>query len=451
MSVVFLLSPMSVYASEQYDPIEPPVLTFAGYEVLGYDEEGNVEVSNDDYMDYLNQQIEVRSEIKTLALIDDLASGTRIIPTPLWLDFALMAAQACLDNPIHAGETNTFNEVVSSVGKKRILYSKADFYEWITLYFDTDLSTETHVKVRRSALGVTTTFEAYQQEGMKMDIAYSAGQYSVASHYDILGSDGGTVNSCIYMQGMTVNNLPQSTSTSTSAEPNTSIHIWGQWNYSFSRSYGIYAENTYYTNSYEKRVSHDTAIPSNQYFTNTVLMSPILYNTQIDQTNISNYAEYGYTWNDTTNSIDVDLDVLTAWLEANLLPQWQLLYEQTYEDFPEPDATFGESYETERPFETEPPETLPPATGGGGSGGMTPSELQDVLEGDDTYDILDIDTAYPDFDVGALPEAEEFLPDVVSASAGISDFVMQLFSSVGLLPLFVTLSILAFIVFVLRG
>lgn len=60
MLSVFSFASVAVAADEQADPVESD--TFHGYEVLGYDEEGNAELSNEDYEEYFNKMLAEREQ-----------------------------------------------------------------------------------------------------------------------------------------------------------------------------------------------------------------------------------------------------------------------------------------------------------------------------------------------------------------------------------------------------
>lgn len=73
---MFVAPILGVSASADEDPVEPPE-TFCGYEVLGYDAEGNAELSNEDYEEYFNNILAERA-----AQIDAGIAPMTYIPAP---------------------------------------------------------------------------------------------------------------------------------------------------------------------------------------------------------------------------------------------------------------------------------------------------------------------------------------------------------------------------------
>lgn len=480
LALIFLLSPLSVYAS--YDPVEPEP-TFYGYKILGYDELGNVILNNADYLEYFNFKLSERAEqiesgnyipsepepfsIYSLTPFDFLdglnetkfSKSTRFIGLPDWLDFALDFAKYMLENPtMSAGQkTGTFEEKISSVGKQRIYYSNSDVYENITLGINaTPKLKEAKIRVTRSGFGALSTFYLYSSETSDLWLTWNATGYEYTGfNYLYSGSENYSyLNLVVTMRSFSVNSLPVTNTSSTTVLPDNAREILGYGNIRIP-----YAENTFSTNSRTYNGNHQLITNNNNYWnpcTININAYPILGGTTIDQTNISQYNTYGYTWNETTNSIDFDENVLLAYIENELIPQLEIMYKNAYQDFPDIDATVGDTdIIYENPFLPEttesdsgdlPPATFPPNSGGGG---LTPSELYGVLETEEYY-ILDLETGLPDISLN-IPDAQSFPPDVISTAGTLSSFVIDLFENSGILPIFISLSILAFIVFAVHG
>lgn len=466
---MLLLSPISVYASD----LSEPVPVFNGYEVLGYDSVGNIVLSNDDYEEYFNACLQERLEmiqageevepyavqpfsdspIMTLDALDVLdetkiAEKTRFINLPSWLDTALDFAEYMLKNPtMSAGVGSTYNERISSVGKKRIYYSAVDVYENITVQLNISPSSgEMDALFSRSGFGVSSTFHLYSAEGASVSVVWSASQYTVSCT---------SPGIYIGMAGYSANSLPVYSTKAISLLAENHELIRGSWTASSTgRSLSLYAENTFMTNSQDYNVKHAFIYASGKYWSPCSVYSPISAGTVINNNNYNEYSQYGYYINE-DGDVDLDLDALLAYIENEWLPQLELEYKGTYQHFPDIDADITDediTYIDPFPPDEEETEPLPPATlpSGSGGGGMTPEELDGVLN-QETFYILDMETNYPDVVIGTLPAVQDFSPDVVSVASGVLDFGVQLISSAGLMPIFTTLSVLAFIVFVLRG
>lgn len=453
-----LLSPISACAYALVDPVEP-VPTFHGYEILGYDDYGNTVLSNDDYVEYFNSVLEARAEaieagIQTYGLFDALESVTRFIPLLSFIDWGLKAAEYMLANPtMSAGMDSTYSEKISSVGKKTITYTKANATELITLSMDiTPKIKEGQFTVSRTGFGATSTFTVYSSEGSNITVSWEASSYRVSMSGSVpsLNGSSSTSKSCgISMSGYSVNSLPNSNTTSTTLLNNTDSAILGGGN-----SYASYAENTFMTNDRTYNANHYLIYNSNNYWQPCTILAPITTGDTINKNNYNDYSMYGY-YIDVDGNLSLDPDILAAYIANELLPQLELQYKQAYDHFPEPDATYGDpDIDYTNPFgddedEDNLPDTTAPPGGVVGGGGMTPSELDGVLNGE-TFYILDMETGLPPVTLDTLPSVN--LPaELSSGVVGVSNFAIDLLDSLGLLPVFVSLSVLAFVVFALKG
>lgn len=478
---MLMLSPISVCASDLADPVEPSP-TFHGYKVLGYDDLGNAVLEYDDYLEYFNSCLEERAEglengtiqpdaepvpfsaysvqpydfLDALDEVKQITDKTRFISKSDWLGLAWDFAKYMLENPTMSGGTEaTFSEKISSVGKQRLYYTKSDIYENITFGVDFDITNkEGKFRITRSGFGALSTYYMYSPENADITLKWSAYGYRLyVGECVSSGSDPDfTRDIYIEMRSYSINSLPVSTESSSTALLNNDVDILD----GIVRGYVPYAENTFATNSYQQNANHYLINNSNNYWNPITIYNvfPIQAGTTINQSNVNQYSEYGYTWNNTTNTIDFDPDILAAYINNELMPQLELMYENFYKKFPDIDANItDEDITYVDPFEqaTEPPETLPPATFPPGSGGgMTPEELDAVLN-QETYYILDMETDLPLIAVDSLPDVENFPSEITAAASGLSSFVIDLFSGLGLLQIFVAFSVLAFIVFAIRG
>lgn len=97
-------------------------------------------------------------------------------------------------------------------------------------------------------------------------------------------------------------------------------------------------------------VGGQTSATTNFYNTNSNNIDPsrppaiintnTIYNTPITNNNISNYADYGITYNSDTNKFDVDLAALGAAVGAEIAPQFDALLDGTFSLQPDIGATF---------------------------------------------------------------------------------------------------------------
>ena len=58
----------------------------------------------------------------------------------------------------------------------------------------------------------------------------------------------------------------------------------------------------------------------------------------LTQANVDNYADFGVTFNDVTGKFDLDLNALAAGLAANIVPQFQAVFDGTYSAQPDIDS-----------------------------------------------------------------------------------------------------------------
>lgn len=320
---MLLLSPISVCASDQADPIEPTP-TFYGYEIHGYDDEGNVILDKDDYYSYINQRLAERQKmlengeelpseesykvpiIQTYDFLDSLdetkiGQSTRFLPLDDWLGYAFDFAKYMLANPtMSAGKESKITQKISSVGKQRVHYTKSDAYELVTVgvNLDVDLK-ESTVRVSRSGFGAVYTYYLYSREGASFSLTWKASGYEFySSNNSVSGSSDSSVITSpldIYMYSYSVNSLPvTSVSSSTVLKDNDGYIVGG------GGRIIPYAENTFVTNSRTYNGNHQLITNTNNYWnpcTININALPIQAGTIINQTNVNQYNQYGYTWN----------------------------------------------------------------------------------------------------------------------------------------------------------
>lgn len=85
----------------------------------------------------------------------------------------------------------------------------------------------------------------------------------------------------------------------------------------------------------------------NYYNNNSLWHLPNLYYNNnagdtINQTNVNNYKQYGYTYNTETNSIEFDSEVFLSYFDTTLKPLIQTEFDSIFSKFPEISAKFGD-------------------------------------------------------------------------------------------------------------
>ena len=243
-----------------------------------------------------------------------------------------------LEHPTQsAGTEATFESKISSLGKRKIYYSASDLYELLELQLDVqpDIKESTLILVR-TGLGATTTVRYYSQENTVFKLNWGASHYTISStvnSYSSTDNQSGTTVTAIRMMAQTVNDLPTYTSPYTSIMAHNSYQVIGSIN-----SPAEYAENTFVTNNSGYTQNH--TLISKDTFNICNIISPISSNTVINVNNVNDYSQYGYYLNN--NNIDFDPSVLLAYIQGVLAPELELQYRNTYVDFPEPGATYGD-------------------------------------------------------------------------------------------------------------
>lgn len=114
-------------------------------------------------------------------------------------------------------------------------------------------------------------------------------------------------------------------------------------NNSFYNTYpNVFSISSTVTNDYEFSQSVNNYYINNKYWR----FPNVYYNNRagdkITQNNVSNYNDYGYTYNSVTNSIEFDPDVYADFFDLNIKPQLKLAFEDIFSHFPDIDATYSD-------------------------------------------------------------------------------------------------------------
>ncbi len=129
-----------------------------------------------------------------------------------------------------------------------------------------------------------------------------------------------------------------------------------QINYNSTKSYGqeiiCWGSRGSYPNIFSlcSSVSNDYEFSQtldNYYNNNSLWHLPNLYYNNnagdtINQTNINNYKQYGYTYNYETNSIEFDPDIFLNYFDLNIKPLIQTEFNSVFSKFPDINAKFGD-------------------------------------------------------------------------------------------------------------
>jgi len=312
--------------------------------------------------------------------VDDVADKTRFLKLPSWLDWALEAAEwmigECLSNPIHAGETETteepegetnehvpssatYQQGVSSIGKSSIYYKKAEATEYLDISFNGMVGGSNTFKgtLQRSGLGASTVYQFTKVYNNSNSVTWSSGTFNNTNPENNYNYSVGTMwagyrfsaSSCYYTDvsgsQQSANFMPYIISTSENQIPvyyssSTTVaavnNVLGYY----------YAENSFYSNSPVYISNHTLNTVSNNYFNSfeipvSVVNAYIPSNTNINVNNYQNYADYGYYVNN-NGDVDIDTNVLAAYLQGVLKAELEAAYKNFYIKFPEPGVTVGD-------------------------------------------------------------------------------------------------------------
>lgn len=162
--------------------------------------------------------------------------------------------------------------------------------------------------------------------------AYSSGAFGSIGDFSFSDSH------CAYFTGSSKNSLKQYNISSNNAVTNSNICYYSMTSF-YPNMFTISSTNS---NDYDFTQS------VNNYYLNLKYwrFPNIYYNNNagntITKNNISNYTEYGYTYNSVTNSIEFDPDVYADFFDLNIKPQLQAEFDSIFSHFPDIDAQFGD-------------------------------------------------------------------------------------------------------------
>lgn len=290
--------------------------------------------------------------------------------TPLyWLDDWLVGFNDIKnyftkDNPAYPGkDSSEFEKPVESVkvpfqyefyGKNRVVY-KNGTYEIIECRLMTSepvgtAKTKTgHIMYRRTnQLHSTTTF-SFDISAREISKSFDSSSAFTLSFYGLTTNNSGIPSnfSASYLTGLHYARF-QGSSTNSLKQFNINSDVSVRSYYlcynSFGTSYpNVFSISSTVTNDYEFSQSVNNYYTNNKYWQ----FPNIYYNNNagdiITQNNVSNYSEYGYSYNSITNSIEFDPDVLSNFFDADVIPKFKLAFDDIFSKFPDIDANFGDS------------------------------------------------------------------------------------------------------------
>lgn len=233
-------------------------------------------------------------------------------------------------------------------GKNRVVYSNGS-YEIIECRL---ITSQAKSSGKTGRIKYTRTNQYHQYTTFGFDIrastfgrsfdsryAFYIGYYAYSSGaFGSVGNFSFSDDHCVHFAGSSKNSLKQFNISSNNVVTNSAI-----CNYFISDCYP-----NYFTISSTNSNDYEFAQSINNYYANFKYwrFPNVYYNNNagntITKNNINNYTEYGYTYNNVTNSIEFDPDVYADFFDLNIKPQLQAEFDSIFSHFPDIDAQFGD-------------------------------------------------------------------------------------------------------------
>ena len=280
-----------------------------------------------------------------------------------WVDDAIDWLKSDLftkDNPAYP--SNDTEEPVESVtvpfqyefyGKNRVVYGNGTYeiIECRLMTSDPVGSTRKktgHVMYRRTNQYHSTTSFAFDISVSSISKIFNSASAFTVNFYGLDSNTQGLTQSFInsylrsshlaVFQGSSVNSLKVF-----NLSTNTAVEIsYICWNVTTQYHPNVFSISSTVTNDYEFSQSINNYYVNNSYWR----FPNVYYNNNagdtITKNNVSNYNDYGYTYNDITNSIEFDPDVFAGFLDADVIPKFKLAFDDIFSHFPEINAKFGD-------------------------------------------------------------------------------------------------------------
>ena len=297
-------------------------------------------------------------------VISDFIENTALTFADNWITgWKDITGRSIEDNPAYP--SNDFEKPVESIkipyqyefyGKNRVVYKNGTFevIECRLMTSEPVGSTKKktgHIMYRRtnqfnsttsfsfdiSVTGITKNFNS----NSAFTVSYIGLESNISGLYSSFISDSSTGLKTVHVArfaGSSVNKLHQFNINSDVA-----VTIPYICYYAYGSSYpNVFSMASTVTNDYEFSQS-----VNNYYINNKFWRFPnVYYNNNagdiINQNNVSNYNQYGYTYNNVTNSIEFDPDVFAGFLDADVIPKFKLAFDDIFSHFPDIGAEFGD-------------------------------------------------------------------------------------------------------------
>lgn len=340
-------------------------------------------------------------------------------------------------------------------GKNRIVYKNGS-YEIVECRIYTtgarsDKKKTGTVKYTRTNQFFSTTSFSFDISVYKVSSSFSSSNGFNISYYGLESYTQGLPQSFIdtylkeshfvYFSGSSKNALIQSNVNSDIA-----VSAYQICSNSITTTLNHFSISSTVSNDYEFSQSVNNYYANNGYWN----FPNVYYNNcagdTITQSNISNYSEYGYTYNSVTNGIDFDPNVFADFFDLNVKPKLEAEFDSIFSHFPDIDAEFGDldvKYNNIIDIMNEinnPPTTT--VTGYPvGTGDINVNVTVDVTFPEEFYRKYPALTTEPAF-VAENPDIDfaldEPLPlDILETSGDILSMASDIITDAGLMPVYI--------------
>lgn len=251
-------------------------------------------------------------------------------------------------NPTEPKEEITVPYEYKLSGKNKIIYeggvSEIIICNIITTDYSTDYKTGVIKYDRIGSFGSTTfSFEIRctsisktfnSDHGVAFNYVGIPGKYAVGVTESFLSKK----HRCNFV-GTSVNSLNTIFVTSSKALSNEVICYDTDYH---QYKANVFTSSSLVSNDYEFVQTVKNYTSSNKYWNFPVSYVNNGGGNVINKNNVSNYNEYGYTYNNITNSIEFDPDVYADFFDLNIKPKLEAEYDLIFSRFPDIDATYGD-------------------------------------------------------------------------------------------------------------
>lgn len=304
------------------------------------------------FSDVLNDYFEKSPFYYVDDYIDDWFTGYETLKNYFKDNESYPIAEDEPEEPSQPAESVTVPFQYEFYGKNRVVY-KNGTYEIIECRLVTTQAVSNkkksgHVMYRRTNQMHSTTSFAFDISVYQISQKFNSGSAFVVAYYGLESNTQGLTQNFInyYLKnqhyaeftGSSVNSLKQFNINS-DISVDSALICWNGYNSGYPNIFSI---SSTLTNDYEFSQSVNNYYVNNKYWK----FPNIYYNNHagdvINQNNVKNYADYGYTYNNITNSIEFDPDVFAGFLDADIIPKLKIAFDDIFSKFPDIDATFND-------------------------------------------------------------------------------------------------------------